>query len=81
MDKFANSIKKKYQERRINFEKQFPPCQSNKLIRLDIVERDRVQQQGQEAKRTPLAYEDLFKTENMRKPVRKILIEGGRWCR
>ena len=76
MDKFANSIKKKYQERRINFEKQFPPCQSNKLIRLDIVERDRVQQQGQEAKRTPLAYEDLFKTENMRKPVRKILIEG-----
>ena len=80
MDKFATSIKKKYQERRINFEKQFPPCRSNKLIRLDIVERDRVQLKGQGAKQdvkqTPLAYEDLFKTENQRRPVRKILVEG-----
>ena len=76
MEKFASSIKKKYQERRINFEKQFPPCHSNKLIRLDIVERDRVQQKGQEAKRTPLAYKDLFKAENERKPVRKIIVEG-----
>lgn len=80
MDKFASNIKKKYQERRINFEKQFPPCRSKKLIRLDIVERDRVQLKGpdakQDAKQTPLAYEDLFKTENQRRPVRKILVEG-----
>ena len=78
MNTFASSIRKKYQERCINFEKQFPPGpdRSNKLISLDIVERDKMQLKGQDAKQTPLAYENLFKTENRGRPVRKILVEG-----
>ena len=35
-----------------------------------------MQLKGQEAKQTPLAYENLFKTENRGRPVRKILVEG-----
>ena len=78
MNKFVSSIRKKYQGRCINFEKQFPPAsgQSNKLINLDIVERDKMQLKGQDVKQTPLAYEDLFKTGSQGRPVRKILVEG-----
>ena len=76
MDKFTGSIKKKYQERRINFENQWPPCHSNKLVTLDIVERKKGQSSSQEGEHAPLAYEDLFMSENSKRPVRKILIEG-----
>ena len=41
MDIFATSIKEKYQERLINREKQWPPCHSNKLVRLELVEREK----------------------------------------
>ena len=87
--KFGTSIKKKYQERRINCEKQWPPCHSNKLVRLELVERKKGEgcsanaQRGREdkgAKRTPLAYGDLFKvesgTEEPVRKVRKVLVEG-----
>ena len=87
--KFGTSIKKKYQERRINCEKQWPPCHSNKLVRLELVEREKGEgysanaQRGREdegAKRTPLAYGDLFKvesgTEEPVRKVRKVLVEG-----
>ena len=98
MDTFATSIKEKYQERLINREKQWPPCHSNKLVRLELVEREKgevysaSEQRGRESKgrgtnyesgrddkdvkRTPLAYGELFKVENGRKPVRKVLVEG-----
>ena len=85
VSKFVTSIKKKYQERRINCEKQWPPCHSNKLVRLELVERDKGEgysanaQRGREdkgAKRTPLAYGDLFKVESGKRPVRKVLVEG-----
>ena len=87
--RFGTSIKKKYQERRINCEKQWPPCHSNKLVRLELVEREKGEgysanaQRGREdegAKRTPLAYGDLFKvesgTEEPLRKVRKVLVEG-----
>ena len=87
--KFGTSIIKKYQERLINCEKQWPPCHSNKLVRLELVEREKGEdysanaQRGREdkgAKRTPLAYDDLFKvesgTEEPVRKVRKVLIEG-----
>ena len=83
--KFVTSIRKKYQERRINCEKQWPPCHSNKLVRLELVEREKGEgysantQRGREdkgAKRTPLAYGDLFKVESGKRPVRKVLVEG-----
>ena len=41
MDTFAASIKRKYQERLIIREKQWPPCHSNKLVRLELVEREK----------------------------------------
>ena len=86
-------MKGKYQERRINREKQWPPCHSDKLVRLELVEREKGEgysantQRGREdkgikgsqkkaAKRTPLAYGDLFKVESGKRRVRKVLVEG-----
>ena len=85
MDRFLPSIKQKYKDRLINREKQWPPCHSNKLVRLELVEREKGQgycdnrQRGSDDKtfkRTPLAYGDLFKVESGKKPVRKVLVEG-----
>lgn len=87
--KFGTSIRKKYQERRINHEEQWPPCHSNKLIRLELVEREKGEgyfantQRGRDdkaMKRIPLAYDNLFKvdsaTEEPVRKVRKVLVEG-----
>ena len=69
VQKFGTSIKKKYKERRINFEKQWPHCTLDKLVRLEIVERKKVGgysakiRRGRDCdsvKRTPIAYGDLF---------------------
>ena len=86
MDRFLPSIKQKYKDRLINREKQWPPCHSNKLVRLELVEREKGKgysgnrQRGSDdktvIKRTPLAYGDLFKVESGKKPVRKVLVEG-----
>ena len=83
MDKFVISIKKKYKERLINREKQWPPCHLDKLVRLEFVETgqgDSVNQQRggkyRGDKQTLLAYSDLFKVDSGKRPVRKILIEG-----
>ena len=82
MDKFVPSVKKKYKDRLINREKQWPPCHSNKLVKLELVEREKGEgssantQRGREDKRTPLAYGDLFKEESGKKAVRKVLVEG-----
>ena len=92
METFVTSIKEKYQERRINREKQWPPCHSDKLIKLELVEREKgegysiKQQRGKQdryggregkcVKRALLSYDDLFKVESGKRPVRKILIEG-----
>ena len=85
--RFISSMKKKYQGRRINREKQWPPCHSDKLVRLEVVERKKGEgysantQRGSEKKaikRTPLAYGDLFKVESGKRQleVRKVLVEG-----
>ena len=87
MEKFATSIKKKYQERLLHHEKQWPPCHSKKLIRLEIVERNRGESysgnewggskiSAENEKRTALAYGDLFKVESGKRPVRRVLVEG-----
>ena len=85
MDAFVSKMKKKYIDRLINREKQWPPCHSNKFVRLQLVEREKGEgycaniQRGREnktVKRTPLAYDDLFKVERGKKPVRKVLVEG-----
>ena len=80
MDAFAASIKRKYQERLVICEKQWPPCHSNKLVRLELVEREKGEdysaneEKGRDTKgsdnndksviRTPLAYNNLFKIES-----------------
>ena len=83
--RFISSMKGKYQERRINREKQWPPCHSDKLVRLELVEREKGEgysantRRGREVegiKRTPLAYGDLFKVESGKRRVRKVLVEG-----
>ena len=69
------SIKRKYKERLVNLEKQWPPCHSNKLVKLELVERGK----GTKTviKRVSMEYSDLFAvSENQRKKVRKILVEG-----
>ena len=83
--RFISSMKGKYQERRINREKQWPPCHSDELVRLELVEREKGEgysantRRGREdggIKRTPLAYGDLFKVESGKRRVRKVLVEG-----
>ena len=88
MDKFeryVSSIKRKYRERSINREKQWPPCKSDKLVRLELVEgakgesfyaRHMRGQEQKDIKRIPIKYVDLFKVESGKTPVRKVLVEG-----
>ena len=85
MDRFAPSMRKKYKCRLINRENQWPPRHSNKLVRLELVEREKGEsrstnmQRGREeksVKRKTLAYVDLFKEESGKERVRKILVEG-----
>ena len=84
VERFATGLQKKYKERRINREKQWPCRQSSKLVRLQLVQRGKAEdsstsiRRGKEDKRTPLAYCDLFKGESGKaEPVRKVLVEGG----
>ena len=84
VERFVDNLKKKYKSRLINREKQWPCRQSSRLVRLQLVHREKAEgsstsiQRGKEDKRTPLAYCDLFKGESGKdEPVRKVLIEGG----
>ena len=84
VERFATGLQKKYKERRINREIQWPCRQSSKLVRLQLVHRGKAEgsytsiQRGKEDKRTPLAYCDLFKGESGKtESVRKVLVEGG----
>ena len=86
VDKFVSNIKKKYKGRRIIQEEQLLYCKLEKLIRLEVVEKKRLQaskqrgNQGSEdsnVTRTPLAYADLFKVEEGREKIKIILIDGN----
>ena len=83
MDKFPLSMKRKYKGRLINRENQWLTLHSNKLVRLQLVQKKKGEgcsaQRGREDKtdkRTPLAYGDLFKGEGGKERVRKVLVEG-----
>ena len=85
VEKFVASIKQKYREARLNREKQWPSCKSEKLVRLELVEGERRQDysagqtrgRGDQAlKRSPLAYSDILKAKDGGKTVRKVLVEG-----
>lgn len=86
MNKFVESIKGKYKDRLINNEEdQWPPCHSEKLIKLELVQKEKgegfsanTQRGGEDktVKRTPFTYRTLFKGENRKKSVTKVLVEG-----
>ena len=88
MDKFeryVTSIKRKYRERLICREKQWPPCKSSKLVKLELVVGVKGKsyyskcmrgQEREDVKRTSIKYNDLFKVESGKKSVRKVLVEG-----
>ena len=87
METFVNSIKKTYIERQLVTEEQWPPVSGHKLINLQLVEADKKEgfcgglpQQGAgggKLKRTPILLDDLFRVEEGKKPVRKVLVEGN----
>ena len=87
MEKFVTSIKRKYRERLIQHEEQWPPVRGNRLIKLQLVEADKTEgfraglsQHGapdDKIKRTPILHGDLFKVEEGKKPVRKLIVEGN----
>ena len=81
VDMFVGRIRQKYVERRLNREKQWPPCKSEKLVKLELVEGEQKQghsTRGRKDKRSPLAYSDILKAKQSDKGkiVRKVLIEG-----
>ena len=82
--KFVNSIKTKYKDRLINREKQWLIRHSNKLVRLQLVNKNEVDvyststSREEDGKSTSLAYCDLFKPDSRKvEPVNKVLVEGG----
>ena len=87
METFVNSIKKTYKERQLSTEERCPPVRGDKLINLQLVEADKTEgfrgglaQQGtggEKIKRTPILHDDLFRVEEGKKPVRKVLVEGN----
>ena len=87
MEKFVASLKKKYRERLLNCAKQWPPVSVEKLVNLRLVEakkkegfRAGLPQHGahnNKVKRTPILHCDLFKVEEGKKPVRKLIVEGN----
>ena len=90
MDRLVSSIVKRYQQKcnPLSREKQWPLCHTDRLIRLELVEREKGKiyfgshQRGENNnsevtnERRSLAYEDLFKVEDRKYPVRSILVEG-----
>ena len=87
MDKFVASVKKKYRERLLNCEEQWPPVSVEKLVNLYLVEAEKKEgfraglpQHGapdDKVKHTPILHCDLFKVEEGKKPVRKLIVEGN----
>ncbi len=84
MDKFIASIRRKYRERSLNREEQWPPVSGERLVNLQLVEAEKkegfragLQQHGTLNGRTPILHGDLFKVEEGKKPVKKLIIEGN----
>ena len=87
MEMFVKSIKKKYRERLLAREEQWPPVRGDKLINLQLVEADKNEGYrgglpqhgagGEKIKRTPIYYDNMFRVEEGKKPVRKVLVEGN----
>ncbi len=85
MEKFIASIRRKYRERSFNLQKQWPPVRGDRLINLQLVEAEKEegfraglpQHGAPDDKRTPILHADLFRVEEGKKPVRKLIVEGN----
>ena len=87
MQEFVEGLKEAYKERQLSSEEQWPPVRGDKLIKLQLVEANTTEgfraglpQHGahdDKVKRTPILHGDLFKVEEGKKPVRKLIIEGN----
>ena len=88
MDKFLASIRRKYRERVLNRQQQWPPVSGERFINLHLVQGEKkkgfragLPQHGapdnKTVKHTPILHGDLFKVEENKKPVRKVIVEGN----
>ena len=87
MDRFITSTKRKYRERLLQREEQWPLVLVEKLVNLQLVEADKkkgfragLPQHGalnDKVKRTPILHSDLFKVEEGKKLVKKLVVEGN----
>ena len=87
LKEFVEGLKEVYKERQLNCEEQWPPVSVEKLVQLHLVEavkkegfRAGLPQHGaldDKAKRTAILHGDLFKVEECKKPVRKLIVEGN----
>ena len=87
MQEFVAGLKEAYKERQLSCEEQWPPVRGDRLIKLQLVEADKTEgfraglpQPGardDKVKRTPILHGDLFKVEEGKKSVRKLIIEGN----
>ena len=87
MDKFVTSIKRKYRERLLQREQQWPPVSVEKLVNLQLVEAEKKggfraglpqhSAPNDVVKCTPILHGDLFKVEEDKQPVRKVIVEGN----
>ncbi len=87
LSEFVEGIKEVYRERQLNTEEQWPPVSGERLINLQLVEAEKKEgfraglpQHGapdDKVKRTPILHGNLFKVEEGKKPVRKLIVEGN----
>ena len=87
MKEFVEGLKEVYIERQLNCEEQWPPVSLKKLVNLQLVEAEKKDgfraglpqhgAHGDKVKRIPILHGDLFKTEEGRKSVRKLIVEGN----
>ncbi len=85
MNKFIDSIRQKYEKRLLNRQKQWPPVRGDRLINLQLVKAEKgegfraglPQHGAPDDKRTPILHGVLFKVEEGKKPVRKLIVEGN----
>ena len=87
LQEFVEGLREAYRERQLSCEEQWPPVRGDRLIKLQLVEADKTEwfraglpQHGapdDKIKRTPILHGDLFKVEEGKKPVRKLIVEGN----
>ena len=79
MLRFVESIKKKYMDRLLVREQQWPPARGEKLINLQLVQTDKndvFSGTTEGIERRSIAYHKLFSEKMGKKPVKKVLVEG-----